>query len=104
MFRSPVREPYFLADKMAPLVTVMFGGFFGYLLSRLRSPLMRRMFFLNPITQIFAISGKEIGIIQKETDNGWVRAGSVSVSSLSAVMITHFTPLIGMGLCTMILF
>lgn len=85
-------------DKLLPLMLILLGSLIGYSLSRLCHPFLSRIFTLVPFTQFKAIHSVDAGEHQKTVDKGWVEARSISISSLSSSIISHYTPAIGLGL------
>ena len=102
-FCRPHTDPLRYRRKFAPFFLVIGGALLGYFLTRVTSPLVARIFSLTPTTQYFATLAVGAARHQSQVDKGWVEAGSASVSSLTATLLTHFTPTLGMGLCITLL-
>jgi len=97
-YRRALRLVLSPIDKLLPLMLILLGSLIGYSLSRLCHPFLSRIFTLVPFTQFKAIHSVDAGEHQKTVDKGWVEARSISISSISSSIISHYTPAIGLGL------
>ena len=97
-YRRALRLVLSPIDKLLPLMLILLGSLIGYSLSRLCHPFLSRIFTLVPFTQFKAIHSVDAGEHQKTVDKGWVEARSLSISSISSSIISHYTPAIGLGL------
>jgi len=92
LFIAPL-SPY---EKTLPTILISVGALSGYLLARLRSPLLRSMFYLTPFNQFFP-STTVITEPQKALDKGRIETGRLFIRTLSTV-VTEYSTAVRAGL------
>lgn len=85
-------------DKVVPLLLLGVGYYLGTYRSRLTSPIYNRIFTLVPFTQRKAVYAVTMGVHQKTVDKGWLEAFALSFSFTNHAIISHYTPLLTLGI------
>ena len=104
VFCSPLRLVLGFSDKVLPLALILTGGWLGYLSYKFKNNTFRSIITLVPASQNTASFIATTGVIQKTIDNGWVRAGTMIFTTFSSSILSHYSAIIALGLCVLILF
>jgi len=102
-FCGPLMVSIPFSAKVIPLIILIFGATAGAVLPRLISPLIRSIYILTPITRLLSHGRVTIVPLIKEGEYGWVQGCSIVGISFSSVL-SHYSPLIGVGLRALTLF
>ena len=100
---NPMTAPLKATEKTNLLVIILLCFIMGYWLARLRRPFLRSMSYIVPIRQRIA-DVPPYSHHQIHHDKGWIEAGSLSLSSLVTFGVTHYRPVVGIGLSALMIF
>ena len=98
----PVSAPTATPEKIIPFLMIAVGLVGGFFLANLNSPLLGSLASLTPNVQYVA-SYSSINDLQKPIDKGWIEAGFLRMSSMSASIYTQYTPILRLGLSALFL-
>ena len=102
-YSSPISTPIAINEKMIPFIIIILGFFGGYILSRLHSHFLGRLATLTPNSQYVA-SYPALVDLQNPIDKGWIEAGSLRLSTMTSSIYTQYTPILRLGLSSLVLF
>jgi len=88
-------------EKLLPFNFLFLGIVSGYLIARINRPLLRSMFTLIPFTQF---KSSYVLVELQIIDKGWIEAGSRTASLMSSSVYNHYSPIVNIGMCSLLLY
>ena len=102
-FCRPFRISFTIPEKFLPIWLMILGIIMGISFPRFNSSALSRLLLLTPSTQCIATLPLYLEQ-QKNVDKGWIEASSVRISAMSSSLLYFYRPLVGVGLCSLLLF
>lgn len=102
-FRRLITITLTYTDKALTFVLILLFSLLRVGITRLHSPLIRRMSNLVPLRQSMAVTPAYLDH-QKPLDKGWIEAVSLSLSPLVSSVLLHYNPAVAIGMGSIILY